>query len=83
MSAGGGRDSIAAAAVRSQDAWVRMEFVRGDTLISGYRSRAGEMLLEQTDIGPERRLAVLGSYFVPGSTFREGSLDSLLDDEGC
>ena len=57
--------------------------VRGDTLHSGYRAVTGELLLQQADVGPERRLAVLGSYFVPGSSFREALLDSLLGDEGC
>ncbi|MDX1674305.1 MAG: hypothetical protein R3314_05815 [Longimicrobiales bacterium] len=55
--------------------------VRGDTLHSGYRSASGEWLLRQTDIGPERRRAVLGSYLVEGSSFREGLLDSLIRGE--
>lgn len=57
--------------------------VRGDTLHSGYRTPADEWLLRQTDVGPERRLAVLGSYLVEGSSFREGLLDSLVSDSGC
>ncbi|MFO7894821.1 MAG: hypothetical protein R6U63_13885 [Longimicrobiales bacterium] len=57
--------------------------VRGDTLHSGYRSASGEMLLRQTDVGRERRLAVLGSYLVKGSSFREGLLGSLLGNGGC
>lgn len=57
--------------------------VRGDTLHSGYRAADGEWLLQQTDVGPERRLAVLGSYLVRGSSFREGLLDSLLVPDGC
>lgn len=58
--------------------------IRGDTLVSGYRSAQGEMLLQQTDVGPERRLSVLGSYLGEGSSFRERLLDSLMDrDGGC
>lgn len=58
--------------------------IRGDTLRSGYRSAAGEWLLEQTDVGPERRLSVLGSYLVEGSSLRRGLLDSLLrPEDGC
>lgn len=58
--------------------------IRGDTLHSGYRSASGEWLLEQTDVGPGRRLAVLGSYLVDGSSLRDGLLDSLLRPaDGC
>lgn len=57
--------------------------VRGDTLHSGYRAASGELLLRLTDVGRERRLAVLGSYLVEGSSFRKGLLDSLLGDGGC
>lgn len=57
--------------------------IRGDTLHSGYRSADGTWLLQQTDVGPERGLAVLGSYLVPASSFREGLLDSLLGGGGC
>ena len=38
----------------------------------------GQILLDQTDVGPERRLSVLGSYFAAGSDFREGLLRSLV-----
>ena len=57
--------------------------IRGDTLHSGYRSPSGEWLLRQTDVGPERRRAVLGSYLVEGSSFRERLLDSFVGDGGC
>ncbi len=59
--------------------------VRGDTLHSGYRAADGDWLLQQTDVGPERRLSVLGSYLVEGSSFRKGLLDSLLGpvEEAC
>ena len=142
VEAGAARDSIATAAIRSQDAWARIRFVRnvgmnqfldgvradlarvveaglidretfdsisrnlprwysfledrgvrdgdellyrvrGDTLHSGYRTPSDEWLLRQTDVGQERRLAVLGSYLVEGSSFREGLLDSLVSESGC
>lgn len=50
--------------------------IRGDSLTTRYVSVVGELLLEQTDVGPERRLAVLGSYFAPKSEFRKNLLDS-------
>ena len=52
--------------------------IRGDTLHTVFLSADGEVLLDQTDVGPERRLAVLGSYFARGSDFRKGLLRSLL-----
>lgn len=58
--------------------------IRGDTLRSGYRSPEGEMLLDQVDVGAERRLAVVGSYLVEGSSFREGLVDSMMrQGDGC
>lgn len=58
--------------------------IRGDTLHSGYRTVTGDWLLEQTDVGPERRLSVLGSFLVEGSSLREGLLDGLLrPEDGC
>lgn len=59
--------------------------IRGDTLRSGYRSAEGELLLDQIDVGAQRRLSVLGAYFVEGSSFREGLLDSLVnaDTRAC
>lgn len=51
--------------------------IRGDTLRSMYRATDGEWLLDQLDVGPERGLSVLGSYFARGSSFRAGLLDSM------
>lgn len=56
--------------------------IAGDTLEIRYRSGAGELLLDQRDMGAERRRAVLGGYFAPDSDFREGLVDSLLQREG-
>lgn len=51
--------------------------VRGDTLRSLFRAADGTIMLDQTNVGPERRLAVMGSYFAPGSDFRERLIQSL------
>jgi hypothetical protein len=51
--------------------------VRGDTLRTVYQRETGELVVDQTDIGPERRLSLLGSFFVAGSDFRPGLLESL------
>lgn len=52
--------------------------IRGDTLRTLFIGGDGGALLDQTDVGPERRRAVLGGYLAPGTDFREGLLDSLL-----
>jgi hypothetical protein len=57
--------------------------VRGDTLHSGFRAASGERLMQQTQVGREHRLAVLGSYLVAGSSFRQGLIRSLLDGDPC
>lgn len=54
--------------------------IRGDTLHTAYRSVTGEVLLDQIDIGPERRLSVLGGYFAPKSDFRKGLIKSLFEN---
>lgn len=51
--------------------------IRGDTLHTVFRSADGENLLDQVDVGPERRLSVLGGYFAPESDFRERLVKSL------
>ena len=51
--------------------------IRGDTLRTVFLAREGGVRLDQTDVGAERRRAVLGSYFVRGSDFRGGLLRSL------
>jgi len=56
--------------------------VRFDTLRTVYVGAEGDLLLDQVDVGPERRLAVLGGYFAPGSDFREGLVASVLDAVG-
>ena len=51
--------------------------IQGDTLRTIFQAADGRVLLDQTDVGPERRLAVLGSYQAPKSDFREGLIRSL------
>jgi hypothetical protein len=53
--------------------------IRGDSLTTQFLTVTGESLLDQTDVGPERRRAVLGSYFVRKSDFSEGLVRSLLE----
>jgi len=50
--------------------------IRGDTLRTVVRGVDGEILLDQTDVGPDRRLSVLGGYLAPGSDFRRGLIES-------
>ena len=52
--------------------------IRGDTLRTIYRAASGEVLLDQVDVGPERRLSVMGGYYAPKSDFRKGLIRSLL-----
>jgi len=56
--------------------------IRGDTLTTQFLSVEGGLLMDQTDVGPERRRSVLGSYFVRKSDFREGLVKSLFGGEG-
>jgi hypothetical protein len=51
--------------------------ITGDTLRTVYQRTDGEMVVDQTNIGPERRLSLLGSFFVKGSEFRKGLIGSL------
>jgi hypothetical protein len=53
--------------------------VRGDTVWTFYWGRAGDTLLDHSEIGPERRLAVMGGYFAPKSSFRRQLIESLFD----
>lgn len=56
--------------------------IDGDTLVTRYRSAEGELLLDQTDVGPARGRSVLAGYFAPGSDFRQGLIRSLFRDGG-
>lgn len=66
--------------IRSGDRMLQR--VRGDTLRTVYVGADGETMLDQVDVGPEHRLAVLGGYFAPGSDFRRGLVESVLAARG-
>jgi len=51
--------------------------IRGDTLRTVFQQHDGRVVIDQVDVGPERRLSLLGSFFVEGSGFRRGLLASL------
>jgi hypothetical protein len=51
--------------------------VQGDALRTIFRGNDGKVYLDQRGEGEEQRLAVLGSYFVPRSEFRETLIRSL------
>jgi hypothetical protein len=57
---------------------VMMYRIRGDTLRTVFRTVEGGVLVDQTDVGTQPRLAVLGGFFGRGSDFREGLLESLM-----
>lgn len=54
--------------------WYR---IRGDTLDIVLQTAEGEELVRQQAAGPERRRATLAGFLAPGSSFREGLLESL------
>jgi hypothetical protein len=51
--------------------------ISGDTLRTVFQQHDGRVVIDQVDVGPERRLSLLGSFFVAGSGFRSGLLASL------
>jgi hypothetical protein len=53
--------------------------IQGDSLRTIYRGSDGKVYLDLQGQGQERCLAVLGSYFVPGSEFRDSLIRSLFD----
>ncbi len=53
--------------------------VRGDTLRTVFSDREGTVLLDQTDVGRQNVVALLGAYFAPGSSFRKGLIESLIE----
>lgn len=56
--------------------------VRGDTLRTVYSDPAGDILLDQTDVGRQHRRALLGAWLAPGSSFREDLIRSLWETAG-
>jgi hypothetical protein len=58
----------------------RIHYVlRGDSLSSSYTRADGTVELNDIRVGPERRLSLLGGYFVPKTNFRDGLIDQLFD----
>ena len=53
--------------------------ISGDTLRTRYVGYDGQLLLDQVDVGQPNRLSLMGSYFVPGSSFREKLIRSLTE----
>jgi hypothetical protein len=53
--------------------------IQGDTVRTVYQGVDGELLLDHTEVGAERRMAVMGGYFAPGSSFREELIGSLFE----
>lgn len=53
--------------------------IRGDTMRIVFRTRKDSVMVDQRAVGRQSRLSVLGGFLSPGSEFREGLLDSLLD----
>lgn len=53
--------------------------IRGDTLHTVFRDGGGRILLDEVYLGPQRRIAVLGGYFAPGSDFRQSLIRSWLE----
>lgn len=51
--------------------------VRGDTIRTVFTGVDGDVLLDQTDVGRQNVLALLGAYFAPKSSFRKGLVRSL------
>jgi hypothetical protein len=61
-----------------RDGDVQTYRIHGDTVHVLLRDRDGQVLIDRTAVGKEHRQALLGSYFAPGSDFRDGLVRSLL-----
>jgi len=59
-----------------EDDRIAYEF-RGDSLRTIFRDAGGPVLLDRTDVGSQRRISVLATWFAPGSAFRRPLLRSL------
>lgn len=56
--------------------------VRGDSLRTVYTDPADTVLLDQTDVGRQHVVALLGAWLAPGSSFREHLIRSLWETAG-
>jgi hypothetical protein len=55
--------------------------VRGDTVTTRFIDADGHTRLDYIRIGPEWRRALMGTYFVPGSNFRDGLMDLVFEED--
>lgn len=55
--------------------------IRGDTLRVVYREVGGDVALDTTYVGPERRLSVLGGYLAKDADFRKGLVKSAFGED--
>ena len=53
--------------------------LRGDSIITRFIDASGVTRIDELRVGPERRAALLGSFFGPESEFRDGLLDQVLE----
>lgn len=53
--------------------------LRGDTITTRFTDVSGVTQIDEIRVGPERRAALLGSFFGPESDFRDGLLDQVFD----
>ena len=53
--------------------------LRGDSIITRFIDASGVTRIDELRVGPERRAALLGSFFGPESEFRDGLLDQVFE----
>lgn len=53
--------------------------LRGDSIITRFIDASGVTRIDELRVAPERRAALLGSYFGPESEFRDGLLDQVFE----
>jgi hypothetical protein len=68
-------EPLRAGGIGRGDAFVQT--VSGDTLHTVVRRRSGQVVVDQTDVGPEHRRALLGSFVAPGTGLRDQLLAAL------
>ncbi|MFO7652404.1 MAG: hypothetical protein R6X25_01125 [Candidatus Krumholzibacteriia bacterium] len=68
------------APLRAQDIAAGDRFtytIAGDTLRTIFQRRGGDVVIDQTDIGPAHRRSLLASFVAPGAGFRDDLLENL------
>lgn len=53
--------------------------LRGDSITTRFIDASGVTRIDELRVGPERRAALLGSFFGPESEFRDGLLDQVFE----